>query len=76
MEVRGYLFIVLTNTLATAATLGIFHPWAKVRTLRYKAQHLSLLPAGDLNVFVAAKQSAVSAVGDASGDFFDFDLGL
>ncbi len=76
MEVKSYLLLVLTNTLATAMTLGVFHPWAKVRTLRYKARHLSLLPAGDLNAFVAGKQKTVSAVGDASGDFFDFDLGL
>jgi uncharacterized membrane protein YjgN (DUF898 family) len=76
MEVRGYMVLVLTNTLATALTLGIFHPWAKVRALRYKLEHLSLLPAGDLNAFVANKQKAVGAVGDASGDFFNLDLGL
>jgi len=76
MEVRGYLWLVLSNTLATALTLGIFHPWAKVRTLHYKMQHLSLLPAGDLNAFVAGMQQAVGPVGDASGHFFDFDLGL
>jgi uncharacterized membrane protein YjgN (DUF898 family) len=76
MEVKGYMILVLTNTLATALTLGIFHPWAKVRALRYKLQHLTLLPAGDLNAFVAGKQRAVSAVGDASGDFFDLDIGL
>lgn len=76
MEVRDYLWLVLTNTLATALTLGIFHPWAKVRAQRYKMQHLSLLPAGDLNALVAGKQKAVGAVGDATGDFFDFDLGL
>jgi uncharacterized membrane protein YjgN (DUF898 family) len=76
MQVKGYIILLLTNTLATALTLGIFHPWAKVRALRYKLQHLTLLPSGDLNDFVAGKQKAVSAVGDASGDFFDFDLGL
>jgi uncharacterized membrane protein YjgN (DUF898 family) len=76
MEVRDYLWLVLTNTLATALTLGIFHPWAKVRAQRYKMQHLSLLPTGDLNALVAGKQKAVGAVGDATGDFFDFDLGL
>ena len=76
MEVKGYMILVLTNTLATALTLGIFHPWAKVRALRYKLQHLTLLPSGDLNAFVSGKQKAVSAVGDASGDFFDLDIGL
>jgi uncharacterized membrane protein YjgN (DUF898 family) len=76
MEVKGYMILVLTNTLATALTLGIFHPWAKVRALNYKLRHLTLLPAGDLNAFIAGEQQAVSAVGDASGDFFDFDIGL
>jgi uncharacterized membrane protein YjgN (DUF898 family) len=76
MQVKSYAWLVLTNTLATALTLGLFHPWAKVRTLRYKVEHLALIAAGDLDTFVAAKQKEVSALGDASGDFLNFDLGL
>jgi len=76
MEVKSFMMLVLTNTLATALTLGLFHPWAKVRTMRYKAQHLTLIEAGDLNMFVAVEQKEVGAIGDASSDFFDFDLGL
>jgi uncharacterized membrane protein YjgN (DUF898 family) len=44
--------------------------------MRYKVQHLTLIAAGDLNAFAAEKQKEVGAVGDASSDFFDFDLGL
>jgi uncharacterized membrane protein YjgN (DUF898 family) len=76
MDVRSFMLLVLTNTLATALTLGFFHPWAKVRTMHYKAQHLTLIAAGDLDTFVAEKQQEVGAIGDASSDFFDFDLGL
>ena len=76
MEVRSFMMLVLTNTLATALTLGFYHPWAKVRTMHYKVQHLTLLAAGDLDTFVAEKQQEVGAIGDASSDFFDFDLGL
>jgi uncharacterized membrane protein YjgN (DUF898 family) len=76
MEVKSFMVMLLTNTLATALTLGLFHPWAKVRTMRYKVQHLTLIAAGDLNTFVAEKQKEVGAIGDASSDFFDFDLGL
>jgi uncharacterized membrane protein YjgN (DUF898 family) len=76
MQVKSYAWLLLTNTLATALTLGLFHPWAKVRTIRYKAEHLTLVPAGDLDTFVAEKQGEVTAIGDASGDFLDFDLGL
>ena len=76
MQVGSYLKLVLVNTLATAMTLGFFHPWAKVRTIRYKTEHLTLVASGDLDTFVAGEQKNVGAVGDASGDFFDFDLGL
>lgn len=76
MQVKSYALVVLTNTLATALTLGLFHPWAKVRTMRYKTEHLTLIPAGDLDAFVAGTQKEVTAIGDASGDFLNFDLGL
>ncbi len=76
MEIKDYAWIVLTNTLATVLTLGIFHPFAQVRAYRYKIKNLALLPAGDLNQFVAAEQKQVSAVGDEMSEFMDFDFGL
>jgi uncharacterized membrane protein YjgN (DUF898 family) len=76
MEVGSFTRLMLTNTLATAVTLGLFHPWAKVRTMQYKARHLALIAAGDLNAFAAEARREVGAIGDASSDFFDFDLGL
>ena len=68
--------LVLTNTLATALTLGLFIPWAKVRIIRYKIQHLILKSSGDLNTFVADKQKEVGAFGEELGGFMDFDFGL
>ena len=76
MQVGSYLTLVFTNTLATALTFGLFHPWARVRSVRYRAEHLTLVAAGDVDAFVADEQKSVGAVGDASGDFFDFDLGI
>jgi uncharacterized membrane protein YjgN (DUF898 family) len=76
LETKGYLALVLTNTLATALTLGLFTPWAHVRTIRYKIRHLILKPSGDLNTFVADKQKEVGAFGEELGGFMDFDFGL
>ncbi|RPJ71216.1 MAG: DUF898 domain-containing protein, partial [Desulfobacteraceae bacterium] len=76
MEVKGYAWLVLTNTLFTALTLGFFHPWARVRATNYRLRHLGLVPAGDLESFVAGEQAKVGALGDASADLFDFDFGL
>jgi uncharacterized membrane protein YjgN (DUF898 family) len=76
MKVGSYLWLILVNTIATALTLGLFHPWAKVRTAHYKAEHLALIPAGDLDAFIAGSRAEVGALGDAASDFFDIDLGL
>jgi uncharacterized membrane protein YjgN (DUF898 family) len=76
MRVWGYGFLVLFNSILTAVTLGLFHPWAKVRVIQYKVAHLTLIPSGDLDGFVASEEKQVSAIGDEMSDFFDFDIGL
>ena len=76
LQVKQYFFIVATNTIAVALTLGMLHPWAKVRTARYKAEHLSMSVSGNLDSFVAHEQKEVSALGEEMADFLDFDFGL
>jgi len=76
LETKGYLILITGNTLASVITLGIFYPWAHIRAIRYKLDHLSLEAKGDLNSFIAQEQKQVSALGDEAGDFFDLDIGL
>lgn len=76
MKLKDYFVLVLTNSLATAVTFGLFYPWAKVRSLRYKVEHLELAPGGDLDGFVAESQKQISAVGFEATDFMDIDFGL
>lgn len=76
LNIGGYTLLVLTNTLATALTLGLFHPWARVRAWRYRAEHLQLVPGGDLDNFVSHQQEQIDAFGEELTDFLDFDFGL
>jgi len=76
MKVPTYGLIVLTNTLATVLTLGLFHPFAKVRAYGYRIGQLALLSGGDLDGFVAAEMKEVSALGQEVSDFMDFDFGI
>lgn len=76
MEVFPYLGIIITNTLATVFTLGLFHPFAQVRAYNYQISHLSLLADGSLSEFAAAEQESVNALGDEAAEFMDFDIGL
>ena len=72
----GLFKVYLVNILGIIFTLGLFIPWARVRTARYMADHLWLVPNGDLNQFVGQQQSAVAAVGEEVGEMFDLDIGL
>jgi uncharacterized membrane protein YjgN (DUF898 family) len=70
------LLLYVGNTLGILLTLGLFIPWARVRTARYRLEHLALLPVGDLDAFVAGQVQAVGSLGDEFADLFDLDLGL
>ena len=76
MEVKSYAKLVVVNTLATMVTLGLYRPWAMVRTARYKAEHLQFIATGELGGFIAAEEQNLSALGEEVGDMFDFDVGL
>lgn len=76
MKIMPYIMLVLTNSLATALTLGLFSPWAIIRTLRYRLDHLTLLADEDPEQFVAGEEEQVSALGEEVGDFLDMDIGL
>jgi uncharacterized membrane protein YjgN (DUF898 family) len=76
LKIKDYTVLVVTNAVATGLTLGLFYPWAKIRTAHYKLEHLSMVASGDLDSFVANEQQQVSALGEEMSDFFDFDFGL
>jgi uncharacterized membrane protein YjgN (DUF898 family) len=69
-------WIEITNVLGMICTLGLFYPWAKVRTMRYQLQHTSLESPGGLAEFEAARGEAGEALGEELGEFFDVDFGI
>lgn len=73
----GKLFaIYIVNIVAIILTLGLFTPWAVVRTLRYRAENLSLVAPGGLGEFTNAVGANVSAAGEEVGEMLDFDFSL
>lgn len=76
VPVAGFIALTATNWLLILLTLGLFMPWAKVRTARYRAEHLSMLVDGDLEDFVGAEILAASALGDEAAEMMDLDIGL
>jgi uncharacterized membrane protein YjgN (DUF898 family) len=69
-------WISLSNFVRVVLTLGLFIPWAMVRLARYQLESVRLLPASDLQEFVAADPETIGAVGEESATAFDFDISL
>ena len=72
--VGSYFRLILVNTLATMVTLGLFLPWARIRSAQYAAAHTQALVRGDLDRFVAAETEKPSALGEGMADIFDMDI--
>ncbi|GGB94888.1 membrane protein [Oxalicibacterium flavum] len=70
------VFITVTNIIAIICTLGLFTPFARIRTLKYRLESMTLLPSGSLDEFVADAQAQASATGEGMADLLDFDLSL
>lgn len=72
----SYTRLVLGNTVGMVLTLGLFYPWAKVRSARYAAAHTRVLADGSLDDFAAQQQGDVAATGGEMGELFDIGVGF
>ncbi|PWV95276.1 uncharacterized membrane protein YjgN (DUF898 family) [Hoeflea marina] len=74
---RGrYLWIMVTNLIATVLSLGLLRAWAATRTWAYLADHTALEIDGDLESVIDAAQSEGNV---AAAEYFDIegmDFGL
>lgn len=76
MRARDLLGLQLLNSIVVVFTCGLLFPWAAVRTAKFQLDSIDVVPGGSLDTFAAESQPPVSAIGEAAGDFLDFDLGF
>jgi uncharacterized membrane protein YjgN (DUF898 family) len=76
LKARELANLYTVNLFAIVLTLGFMIPWAAVRTARYRAEHLALAGAGDLDAFAAGSEREIGAAGEEMGEMFDVDLSL
>lgn len=69
-------WIYASNMLGLLFTLGLFHPWAKMRRLKYQFACMSVETSGELAHFIAASSQPISATAEELGDLIDVDFGL
>lgn len=76
VSARRLYLIGITNLIAIVCTLGLFIPFAAIRSARYRVESVAMLPTGSLDEFVAGQSSEFGAVGDGAADLFDVDIAL
>jgi len=76
MSAPRLVWISVSNFVLVVVTLGLFVPWAMVRLAKFQLESVRLLPASDLQEFVAAEPETLGAVGEEAATAFDFDISL
>jgi uncharacterized membrane protein YjgN (DUF898 family) len=76
MKARELFGLYLTNALGIIASAGLLIPWAVMRTLKYRIDHLKVLQKGELSEFKGGDTDSVAALGAETMDIFDLDLSL
>ncbi len=71
------LAVTAVNWLLIVLTLGLYWPWARVRSARVRLNALTVMADGDIAEWTAdMPASERGALGDAAGDYMGFDIGL
>jgi uncharacterized membrane protein YjgN (DUF898 family) len=77
MTFGGLLKLHTVNTILTILTIGLFRPFAVVRTQRYILAHLHITSSVDIDALESAGKGAdVNAAGDGAADFLGIDFAL
>jgi len=76
LETLAWAWVLISNAVLVALSLGLAIPWARIRAARYRLSHVGLWIEGDLETFLAAEVAQSSALGEELGEAFDLDIGL
>jgi uncharacterized membrane protein YjgN (DUF898 family) len=75
MRARSWLRLQVANALLTLLTLGLYRPFAVVRSWRYRVAHMHVeAPGGFEHMVLQAARRPASAAGDGAADFLGMDV--
>lgn len=75
-EVLPYFRLMAVNYILILLTLGLFLPFARIRSARYLLTTMAVVPQGNLDEVIAIQRQRVGAAGEETADLFDVDLAL
>ena len=77
LHFRDLALLTLANLLLMIVTLGLYRPFAAVRTARLRLEAVAIVASGNVDEWAGnAANGMRDASGDAAGDLLGIDLGL
>ena len=73
---RRYAWVLTSNLVLIAVTLGLGTPWARTRLARTVVERTEVDVGAGLDGYVDAKRAEQSSLGEQIGDAFDVDVGI
>jgi uncharacterized membrane protein len=73
-RMRDLVWLYLSNIMLVMFSAGLATPWAQIRMIRYRMEHLAMTGETDWDKFVGEKKDASRAMGEEIADMFDIDL--
>jgi uncharacterized membrane protein YjgN (DUF898 family) len=74
LEFWPFLKLQTVNLILTLLTLGLYRPFAVVRTYRYRLSCMTIRGGAFDNILQLADNQQIAATGDSSADLFGIDL--
>lgn len=76
LRFRDLFGLYMTNAMGIIVSCGFLIPWAVIRTMRYRVDHMRITSEGELTQFIGSRKQSVAAIGGETVDLFDWDLSL
>lgn len=76
LSARRLAWVSISNQCLIVLTLGLYRPFAVIRSVRCRLEAVSLLPQGSLDDLVAGARGQQGAVGAEMAEMFDVDVSL
>jgi len=77
VRIGRYIWVTVSNLLATLLSVGLLSPWAKVRAKKMVLSSITVTSAqGVIGTHEALANQDQSATGEAAVDAMDFDIGI
>lgn len=68
--------LVLGNLALMLVTLGLYYPWAHVRTTNYLISNIAVIGGSNIEGFTSDLFTGQGAIGEEVANFFDVDVGF